>query len=313
MRKAHNRIELDHAYVLEQWRNGRTSVDIGKELNVSQVVIDRHVKEFVGDNYDKALKEHWKNLAAKRSAKYAGSKRTGAPWFTPEQEKDVLKFFFESTENYEGIAKHFGCSRVVIKKLIERLVSPENRKARNDRAKQGKRIVEYIRKECPVCHKIFEMPPWLAKTEKIHCSPKCKGIDSRGENSPSFGKINHAIGAWYKTLHCETWFRSQWEYAVANYLDEHGKAWRYEPKAFPITVDGKKTTYTPDFYLTEEDRYIEVKGYWRSVYIAKHKAFRESYPNIKIEVWDKEKMLELGLIDKKHRVIKLRPTELQSR
>lgn len=313
MRKAHNRIELDHAYIFEQWKNGRTSVDIGKEFNVSQVVIDRHVKEFAGDSYGEVIKDHWKNLATKRSVKYAGSKRTGVPWFTPEQENDVIEFFFESTENYEGIAKHFGCSRVVIKRLIERLVSFEDRKARNDKAKQGKRIAEYIKKECPVCHKIFEMPPWLAKTNKIHCSPKCKGLDSRGENSPSYGKINHAIGAWYKTLHCEVWFRSQWEYAVAIYLDNQGEKWRYEPKAFEIVIDGKKTTYTPDFYLVDKDQYVEVKGYWRSTYIKKHKAFRETYPGAKIEIWDKDKLLELGLIDKKHRIIMPQPTASQFR
>ena len=313
MRKAHNRIELDHAYIFEQWKNGKTSDILAKELGVTPIVIFRHLRETAGDNYEALAKEHWKNLAAKRSAKYAGSKRTGAPWFTPEQEKDVVKFFFESTENYEGIAKHFGCSRIVIKKVIERLVSSEDRKTRNNKARQGKRIAEYIKKECPVCHKMFEMPPWVAKTNKIHCSQRCKGLDSRGENSPSYGKINHAIGAWYNTLHCEVWFRSQWEYVVATYLDRQGQKWRYEPKAFEIVVDEKKTTYTPDFYLVDKDRYIEVKGYWRPAYIAKHKVFRETYPDIKIEVWDKDKLLELGLINKKHHIIMPQPIELQSR
>lgn len=310
MRKAHNRIELDHAYIFEQWKNGKTSDILAKELGVTPIVIFRHLRETAGDNYEALAKEHWQNLAQKRTISRAGKKtHGGARWFTEDEEKEVVKFFSESDATYDDIAKHFNCSRVVVKKLLARLVPLNERKSRELRIrselKKGKRLVDYVIKECPICHKIFEMPPWLAKTNKVHCSPKCKGIAYRGENSPQYGKVNHGVGQWYKTTHCEMWLRSQWEYVVALYLDKQEKTWKYEPKAFPITIDGKKATYTPDFYLVDDDLYIEVKGWWRSTYLAKHKAFREAYPDIKIEVWDKTKLLELNLITKKGKILSI--------
>lgn len=306
--KPHNKIELDHNYIFEQWKNGKSSDVLAEEFGVAQIVIFRHLHEKAGDDYESLVKEHWKNLAQKRAVSRAGGKkRGGVRWFTEDEEKEVVKFFFESDATYDDIAKRFNCSRIVIKKLLARLIPLDERKSRELRirseSKKGKRFVDYVIKECPVCHKIFEMPPWLAKTNKIHCSPRCKGIATSGDKSHLYGKVNHSVGQWYKTTRCEIWLRSQWEYAVALYLDKQGTTWRYEPMAFPIETDGKKTTYTPDFYLVDDDMYIEVKGWWRSTYVSKHNAFRETYPEIKIEVWDRDKLVELNLITRKGKLL----------
>ncbi len=59
-------------------------------------------------------------------------------------------------------------------------------------------------------------------------------------------------------------FRSKLEKQFAEFLDRSGVRWVYEHKRFPyIDREGKRRTYTPDFYFVDDDRYIEIKGYER--------------------------------------------------
>lgn len=61
----------------------------------------------------------------------------------------------------------------------------------------------------------------------------------------------------YINEHEEIEMRSMWELALADALDHYGYEWEYEPEVFKLT---KSKRYIPDFYLPEEDRWIEVKG-----------------------------------------------------
>lgn len=307
MKKPHNKIELDHEYILSQWVDGRSSDDIAEQFLVSQIVILRHIKEAAGENYDSLRTKHWKNLHKIRKEKTSGAKTKGGNrWFNNDDESRIIGYFLNSNDTYDEIAKKFNCSRVVIKRLLERRVPPEKRHKRNTRAKAGKRLVKYIKKQCPSCEKYFEVPPWKNRQGVTYCSRRCKGSATSGENCTwLYGKTNHAVGDWYQSSHGEIWLRSQWEHAFACYLDQGCVRWRYEPKSFPIVVNGKKTTYTPDFYLVDEDRYIEIKGYWRPRYIEKHRVFCDTYPEIKINVYGKSELLQLNLINSKGRAIKL--------
>jgi hypothetical protein len=57
-------------------------------------------------------------------------------------------------------------------------------------------------------------------------------------------------------------FRSKLEKQFAEFLDKSGTKWVYEQKSFPyVDKNGKRRTYTPDFYLVETDEYIEIKGF----------------------------------------------------
>ena len=56
-------------------------------------------------------------------------------------------------------------------------------------------------------------------------------------------------------------FRSKLEHKFAKELDKKDIAWQYEPTSFPyIDIEGVRRTYTPDFYLLTEDKYIEIKS-----------------------------------------------------
>ena len=55
-------------------------------------------------------------------------------------------------------------------------------------------------------------------------------------------------------------FRSDYELSVAKYLAEQGVKFEYESRK--LTYQPKPKVYTPDFYLPEQDIYIEAKGFF---------------------------------------------------
>jgi len=118
---------------------------------------------------------------------------------------------------------------------------------------------------------------------------RCSHCAKTGKNSPNFGKIpKHLKRIKYK----EFLMRSSYEVAYANYLDQKGIKWGYEPKTFDLG----NTTYTPDFYLPKTDTYIEIKGWFRDRDKLKMKLFMLKYPKEKIHILFKNDLINLGVI-----------------
>jgi hypothetical protein len=55
-------------------------------------------------------------------------------------------------------------------------------------------------------------------------------------------------------------------------------------------------TYTPDFYLLDSNKWIEVKGYWYDDAIIKYNKFIEIFKNIEIEIWDEAKLKQYNIL-----------------
>jgi hypothetical protein len=73
-----------------------------------------------------------------------------------------------------------------------------------------------------------------------------------------------------------------WEYNTAVYLDKNNKNWVRNKKRFKyIDSNSKQRTYCPDFYLIDENIYIEVKGYKTELDILKWSQFEDT-----LEIWD---------------------------
>jgi len=68
--------------------------------------------------------------------------------------------------------------------------------------------------------------------------------------------------------------RSTWEVKFAQWLDENGLSWDYEPTFFQI-LNGKR--YAPDFYVPAHDAYYEIKGWMDERSTQKIAAFRNEY------------------------------------
>lgn len=64
-----------------------------------------------------------------------------------------------------------------------------------------------------------------------------------------------------------------WEHTYAIWLDATGQRWRRNTDHFSYEYNGKVRKYFPDFYLVDEDVYVEIKGYETERDRAKWKQF----------------------------------------
>lgn len=77
-----------------------------------------------------------------------------------------------------------------------------------------------------------------------------------------------------------TYFRSSWEANYARYLNLLAAKWEFEPKTFYFEgIRRGVMSYTPDFYLPEKDKWIEVKGWFQSKAKTALKRFYKYYPD----------------------------------
>ena len=86
-------------------------------------------------------------------------------------------------------------------------------------------------------------------------------------------------------------FVNEAELECAKILDYHGVPWEYEPRTFVLERDeeGRVTeAFTPDFYLPEQDLYIEVTVMKQSLVTRKNRKLREVrrlYPNVRVKLF----------------------------
>ena len=86
-------------------------------------------------------------------------------------------------------------------------------------------------------------------------------------------------------------FANEAEVECARILDFHGIAWEYEPHSFVLESDESGRVleaFTPDFYLPEQDTYLEVTVMKQSLVTRKNRKIRklrERYPDVKIKLF----------------------------
>jgi hypoxanthine phosphoribosyltransferase len=95
-------------------------------------------------------------------------------------------------------------------------------------------------------------------------------------------------------------FASPPELECAKVLDYYGVPWMYEPTTFVLETDadGRVTeAFAPDFYLPEQDLYIEITQMKQSLVTRKNRKLRklrERYPNIRIKLFYKRDLERLA-------------------
>jgi hypoxanthine phosphoribosyltransferase len=86
-------------------------------------------------------------------------------------------------------------------------------------------------------------------------------------------------------------FANPAEVECAKLLDFYGIPWEYEPRSFVLETDETGRVleaFTPDFYLPEQDLYLEVTVMKQSLVTRKNRKIRklhEQYPDIKIKLF----------------------------
>jgi len=86
-------------------------------------------------------------------------------------------------------------------------------------------------------------------------------------------------------------FASPAELECAKVLDYYDVPWEYEPRTFVLeeAEDGRVTeAFTPDFYLPEQDLYLEVTVMKQSLVTRKNRKLRklrELYPEVRVKLF----------------------------
>ena len=136
----------------------------------------------------------------------------------------------------------------------------------------------------PTCGKVF-----LAEAfrRRKFCSNKCTMEVVGGR--PTSPRAARGKAGIRKEISKTIYFYSRWEANIARLFNYLGINWTHQPKTFNLVSQN----YTPDFYLPEDDIYIEVKNFlWKYSKIRDRK-FRKIYPNIKLTLLLKKDYLEL--------------------
>ncbi len=102
-------------------------------------------------------------------------------------------------------------------------------------------------------------------------------------------------------------FSHSTEAIFAKILDFYGIAWEYEPRTFVLEWDEQcnpLVAFTPDFYLPDQDLYIELTTLRPKLSTHKNRKIRQMkalYPEIHIKLYKRKEMRELmlkfGLLD----------------
>ena len=95
-------------------------------------------------------------------------------------------------------------------------------------------------------------------------------------------------------------FASPAESECAKVLDYYGIPWQYEPHTFVLEEadDGRVIeAFTPDFYLPEQDLYVELTVMKQSLVTRKNRKLRklrERYPDVRIKLFYKRDLERLA-------------------
>ena len=95
-------------------------------------------------------------------------------------------------------------------------------------------------------------------------------------------------------------FANRIEFECAKILDFYGVPWQYEPHQFVLERDqqGRVTSaFTPDFYLPDQELYVEVTVMKQSLVTRKNRKLRKlraRYPDVKVKLFYKRDLERLA-------------------
>jgi len=96
-------------------------------------------------------------------------------------------------------------------------------------------------------------------SDQRFCSKRCAFVEKRAKCLHAPRAHLFIVETQGKTIRV----RSRWEAAfIKNFLEVKNLRFQYETKT--IVLDDGKTHYTPDFYLEDDDVFVEIKGFHRS-------------------------------------------------
>ena len=95
-------------------------------------------------------------------------------------------------------------------------------------------------------------------------------------------------------------FQNEAELECAKILDYYRLPWLYEPRTFELEVDEDGRVleaFAPDFYLPEQDLYLEITVMKQSLVTRKNRKLRkmkERFPDVNVKLFYKRDIERLG-------------------
>jgi hypothetical protein len=194
------------------------------------------------------------------SASYNSSRRDPR---TDESKKKTSDSLFEFLKTEEG-------------KKVKVARGLKNKKDEKDKVKYfciecNKQIRNNKTKLCKVCY----LESDLAKENQAQYSIKYKK--------------GYVYNKWFDK---QVYLMSGLEYSYFEYLEKYNIRWNTAEK-IKYSKDGKDHTYTPDFYLPDENKFIEIKGYmWEDAKIKMNLVF-EQHPELNLVILNKKDVKRL--------------------
>jgi len=149
---------------------------------------------------------------------------------------------------------------------------------------QSKKMKEHHKNGTMKC---YFLNYWKGK----HLSEKTKLKIAKKMRGNTYGN-----GRGNKTIYNDITFKSSWEAKVSKFLDLNNIKWNYEEKEFILS---ETESYRPDFFIYENNSFvklIEVKGYFREENKIKFQKFKQKYPEIQVELWNKKVLKSKNII-----------------
>ncbi len=238
------------------------------------------------------------NVKPNKKGSYRYYLKCGYPKYVQGHNKPTLgkKLSIEACKNMKLAANRLEVKEKKSKTHLGKIVSLET-KEKQRKAKLGKKqlpeLTEKIRqanlgkKRSPeICKKIKQIqsnPEVKEKIRKAHIErlkdPKNNPMyGKKGKLCPNYGHVRYHSKQTFIHLTPLQGERKmhRWEHLYATYLDSIGELYLYELQAFEMNI-GYDTTYTPDFFLPLQNKFIEIKGYWRDDAKLKSDKFIELY------------------------------------
>lgn len=135
------------------------------------------------------------------------------------------------------------------------------------------RKVKWVIVNCDYCKKELKERKPSKINKKNFCDKKCAYADKCNKmfNAPRSRKFKVILKD-----NSIVFVRSRWEAGfIKDFLEKQNLIWKYEPEIFTLS-NGHK--YSPDFYIENDDVWIEIKGYdYRGDSIERANIFRQDY------------------------------------
>lgn len=107
-------------------------------------------------------------------------------------------------------------------------------------------------------------------------TPASIAADSRKTNSSRGNAYKHTKTGFREDIQLNV--RSNWEANFVRILNAYKIKFEFEPTVFAFPIKRGTKGYTPDFYLTKSDEWVEIKGYLDDKSKIKLRRFKRYYP-----------------------------------